>query len=308
MSIQRFKNAIQGKLVISILTLAVLLYSCAEEPRKNSKFDTKEDKTEKKEQEKNSNLLKISGKVFSIPSPIQTAFLLKETGAEYQPELLNLTDLSSNYNTTSSKALNLGIYGADLGYATIFNNTEDAIEYVAVTKRLSNEIGITNLFGEAMMSRFERNLDNKDSLLAMVSDAFKVADAYLKNSKQDDLSTLILAGGWIETLHFATQVASHTKNKALINRIGEQKITIKNLINLLSPHSESSEASQLIVKLTELKTIYEGISYSYTFVEPETNPETKTTVIKSESTVDISEEQLAQIDQKITDIRNSIIQ
>ncbi len=82
-------------------------------------------------------MLEVSGKVFSIPSPMQTALLLKESGASYDNTLLNSTSSAVKYETASSKALNLGIYGADLGYATIFDNTEDAIEYVATTKKMS---------------------------------------------------------------------------------------------------------------------------------------------------------------------------
>ena len=55
---------------------------------------------------------------------------------------------------------------------------------------------------------------------------------FLKKNKQDDLSVLILAGGWVETLHFATTLAKTNDNQALKNRIGEQKITIKNLVGL----------------------------------------------------------------------------
>lgn len=291
-----------------VLSISCILFlgSCAEDSKQSSKFEKKEVKEEKAE-EKNSNLLEIEGKIFSIPSPIQTAFLLKETGASYQSDLLNKTESASNYSTSASKALNLGIYGADLGYATIFDNTEDAIAYVAVTKRLSNEIGITNLFNESMMQRFENNLGNQDSLLAMVSDAFKVADSYLKNSDQEDLGTLILAGGWIETLHFATKVAELKDSPALKSRIGEQKITISNLINLLSLHANDGQGEKLIEQLTDLKSIYEGISFTYKYVEPITLEEKKTTIIKSESNVEISAEQMTQISQKVSEIRNSII-
>ena len=161
--------------------------------RKNRKEENKEDK--------DANLLKINGKVFSVPSPIQTAFLLKHSGAAYSSEMLSPTSNAYNLSTSARKALNLGVYGADMGYATIYDQTQDAISYMAITKRLSAELGMTNIFDETMIKRFEANLGNQDSLLALVSDAFKSADSYLKTNEQNDLSVLILAGGWIETLH-----------------------------------------------------------------------------------------------------------
>lgn len=299
-------------IIISSLKKAVLfasvplfLVACADEGKRAEKND--ETQKEKKEEKKNTNLIEISGKVFSIPSPIQTAFLLKNSGAAYSSELLNKVDLVSRYSTTDRKALSLGVYGADLGYATIYDQTQDAISYMAVTKRLSSELGITNLFNESMVARFEANLGNQDSLLSLVSDAFKSADGYLKSNKQNDLSVLILAGGWIETLHFATNLAGSSDNQAIKDRIGEQKITIKNLINLLLPFQEKAGITELVNKLNELRDIYQDIEFKYTYVSPDTDEENKTTTINSLSTVTMSNEQLSEISTKVDEIRNSII-
>jgi hypothetical protein len=293
-------------LKVSVSAMALLfVFACAEEGKRSEQDSQQE---EKETEKKNSNLFEISGKVFSIPSPIQTAFLLKNVGTTYSSELLNPTTAVTSYSTTDKKALNLGIYGADLGYATIYDQTQDAISYMAVTKRLTSDLGISGLFNETMMKRFENNLGNMDSLLVLVSDAFKSADSYLKNNKQHDLSVLILAGGWIETLHFATSLAKTTDNQALKNRIGEQKITIKNLIKLLLPFQENEEVASVINQLNELKDIYNNISFSYTYVEPETDAENKTTMINSESNVDMTKEQLDNITAKVAQIRNGIVQ
>ncbi len=286
-------------LPLIFISLALTMTSCTEQPKREKK--------EKKVEKKNSNLFEIEGKVFSIPSPIQTAFLLKNSGATFQSDLMHKTQQSSKYVTTSSKALNLGIYGADLGYATIYDQSQDAISYMVTTKSLSNELGITGLFNENVLKRFEENLGKQDSLLVLVSDAFKSADKYLKNNEQSDLSVLILAGGWIETLHFATQLANSTNNEAIKNRIGEQKITIKNLINLMLPYNENQQVATIVNQLNELKDIYGEIGFSYQFKEPETDAEAKITTIKSVSKVDMTDEQLSLITEQVESIRNSII-
>lgn len=292
-----------SKLILCGFCLS-LLFACAEESKRKS--DSKEEE-EKKEEKKNTNLFEIEGKVFSIPSPIQTAFLLKEVGATYSSQLLNPTSNVVNYSTKNKKALNLGVFGANLGYATIYDQTQDAISYMAVTKRISTELGIANLFDKEMINRFEANLGDQDSLLVLVSDAFKAADQFLKNNKQSDLSVLILAGGWVETLYFATQLTGTTENQAIRNRIGEQKITIKNLINLLLPYQKNEDISILINQLNELKDLYNGIGYSYSYNEPITDAENKVTTITSESKVEMSDEQLKDIIEKVTEIRNYII-
>lgn len=296
-----FMTLLQKSNPFLLFICLLFIVGCAEQSKE------KEKTKERKEEKKNTNLFEIEGKIFSIPSPIQTAFLLKNSGAAYSSDLLNPTSNVSSYATKAKRAINLGVYGANLGYATIYDQTQDAISYMAVTKRLSAELGIDNLFDKKMVERFESNLGEQDSLLALVSDAFKSADSFLKKNKQNQLSVLILAGGWVETLYFATQLPGTTNNQSIRNRIGEQKITIKNLINLLLPYQSKDEVKTLINQLNELKDLYNGVDFSYTFKEPVVNEEEMTTTITSESNVEITDEQLQNIIDKVNEIRTSII-
>lgn len=294
----------QIKLFFCFLSLGGLLLACADGGEKSDQKDRKENK---KEDKKASNLFEVEGKVFSIPSPIQTAFLLKNAGSDYQSDLMNSTEKLSNYNTTQSKALILGVYGADLGYSTIYDQSQEALSYMAVSKKLTEQLGISGIYNDDLLKRFEDNIGKEDSLMALISDAFKTANRFLKNNEQEDLSALILAGGWIETLHFATQLGQKNDNIAIKNRIGEQKITINNLINLLMPHQNSPEIGKLINNLNELKDIYSAITFSYEFKEPETIPEENLTIIKSVSSVEMTNQQLDDISDKVASMRNSII-
>jgi hypothetical protein len=289
----------------AVAAVSLFLVACVEETKRDSKTDKK--KVEKKVVEKDANLLKIGGKVFSVPSPIQTAFLLKNSGAAYSSEMLSSTANASNLSTSAKKALNLGVYGADMGYATIYDQTQDAISYMAITKKISAELGMTNIFDASMITRFEANLGNQDSLLALVSDAFKSADSYLKTNEQNDLSVLILAGGWIETLHFATSIVKSQDDQNIKNRIGEQKITIKNLINLMLPYQDKLPVGAIINSLNELRDIYANIEFNYSYKVSSTNEKTKTTTINSTSKVSMTAEQLADISAKVEDIRKSIL-
>lgn len=295
---QRIKKTIIGALSM------LLIFGCTEEPKRGS--DNKNGANSEIEK-KNSNLFEIDGKVFSIPSPIQTAFLLKDAGATYSSDLMNPTTSVTTYATKNKKALNLGVYGANLGYATIYDQTQDAISYMAVSKRLSSELSIDNLFNEEMIKRFEANLGNQDSLLVLVSDAFKASDKYLKDNKQNDISVLILAGGWVETLYLATQLVGTTDNTSIRNRIGEQKITVKNLIKLLLPFQKDEEIVSLINHLNELKDLYNGIEFTYTYNEPIVDEENKTTTITSASNVKMNDQQLKDISAKINETRSFII-
>ena len=69
----------------------------------------------------------LGGHFFSIPSPFETANLLKESGAGFDANIINSPDNASNYTSDFYKALNLGVYGADLGYITIYNNNSNEL-------------------------------------------------------------------------------------------------------------------------------------------------------------------------------------
>jgi len=158
-----------------------------------------------------------------------------------------------------------------------------------------------------LVERFEKNIGNKDSLLAFVSDAYKASDRYLKNNQQNDVGGLILAGGWIESLYFATNAADMTKNKEVIRRVGEQKTTLNNLIKLLTPYYSKPDFTALVDKLMELNEIYDQVQITYTYVKPTTDAEKKMTTINSTTEVNITDELLKSISDKVVEIRSDII-
>lgn len=249
----------------------------------------------------------INGEIFSIPSPIQTAFLIKEVGSNYSKEILNPTSNTPNYTTSFRKALNLGVYGADLGYVTIYDQTQDAIGYLNSVKKMADELGVSGAFDVKTIERFQKNIGNKDSLLVLVSVAYRASDAYLKNNERNDVSSLVLTGGWIESLYFAVNTAKTSKNQDLIRRIGEQKSSLTSVIKLLTPYYSQSEYAELIDELMALSTIYENVQFSYTYEKPTTDVKNKITTINSKTQVNVTPEQLESISQKIQAIRNLIV-
>mgnify|MGYP005841956003 CR=1 FL=1 len=252
-------------------------------------------------------LLTVNGEIFSIPSPIQTAILIKQVGANYDKSILNEPKNYSNYSTKFKKALNLGVYGADLGYVTMYEQTQDAIGYLASVRKLADELGVSSAFDLSLVDRFEKNMGNRDTILALVSDAYRASDSYLKNNERDDLGALVLAGGWVESIYFATNVAKVSKNEEVIKRIGEQKKTVENLIKMLSPYYNNAEFTAFIDSLIDLAGDFENIKFIYIYDKPTTDVENKVTTINSRTEVSITEDQLKTISDKIGKIRKSIV-
>jgi hypothetical protein len=250
----------------------------------------------------------INGKIFSVPSPVQTAFLIKESNASYNDEILNPPENQATYASKFEKALNLGIYGADLGYVTIYDNTNEALSYLTAVQKLSSDLQVEGAFSGELIDRFSNNLGNKDTMLVLVTDAYKAGDQYLKENDRSEVAGLILAGGWIESLYFATLVAKEDKSPKVIKRIGEQKTSLVSLIDLLREFGGSDEEyEELIEELEDLKGMFDNIKQTYTFNPAESDDGKKLTSMKHTSDVEISDEDLSTISEKIESIRNEIV-
>ncbi len=250
--------------------------------------------------------LNIGGQLFSIPSPMQTAMLIQKSGINYDKSILNLGNKNGQYSSDFSMALNLGVYGADLGYVSMYNQTQDALGYFGAVKQLGDKIGISSAFDQAMIKRMNDNISNKDSMLMLVGVAYRASDSYLKTNKRTEISSLILTGGWIESMHFSITAYTQKPNKEFKARIAEQKQALSSIVALLSSHQLES-AKGLIAQLEDLAKVYEGITSTYMFVEPTTDEAKKITYINSTTEISISDEQIKQISEKIKAIRQNII-
>jgi len=249
----------------------------------------------------------VGGKIFIIPSPIQTAILIQKSGAKYDKTMLNATAKVNSYSTKFQKCLNLGIYGADLGYTTLYDQTQDALMYFKATNTLATDLGIANAFDKNLLERFQKNIGKKDSILNLVSSAYRASNDFLKNNERNEEAALIIAGGWIETLQFTINIMKTTGSEEVKRRIAEQKITLNNLISLISVYQGNEEYAELLKKLNDLKSEYDKVEYKYVYQQPVTDEATRSTTITSKSEVTITPEIIQSIGDKVASIRGLIV-
>jgi len=121
---------------------------------------------------------------YNFPQPIEQVQLLQKAGATYDKSILNPLENVSKYSVIKSQALNLGVYGADLSYAAVFNQPQDVVLYLAASKKLAEALNIKDDFYTEIMKRMERSSGNKDSLLHIVSDVYQESNESLKENDQ----------------------------------------------------------------------------------------------------------------------------
>jgi len=244
-----------------------------------------------------------------IPSPLEISVLLKESGTKYNSGLLNSPDNLSKYNSNYKKALNLGVYGTDLGYTNIYQQNQDGIKYLASIKSLANELNIGQFFDIETIGRLAGNSKNLDSLLLITTQNFNEINRYLQTQGRANLSVLLLTGGWLEAMQITCQVAmKDPKNKELREKIGEQKIILEQIVLLYSFYKEDENMASLLKDLEELKTAFDKINITYTYKESTMEVVNGVAVIKDNSTttIDITEKDVQNITQITNSIRNKI--
>lgn len=250
---------------------------------------------------------KVSKIFYNVPSPIEMANLIQKSGSEYIEDILNPPENQYKYLTTADAALNLGIYGADLSYTRMFNQIQNSISYLSSIKTLTDELGIPNDKGSVALERLEDNMENRDSILTIITDTYSDADSYLKENDRGSTATLIILGGWIEGLYIATSIAENTKNTQIVQRVAEQKYSLDNLIELLKLYEDDSTIKYYMPKILLLKSVFDDIEITYTKGSVTTDKETKLTIIDNKATVKVELEQISEIHKIISEIRNEMI-
>lgn len=253
----------------------------------------------------------ISDIIQQIPSPLEISVLLKESGQKYERKMLNEPENTSKYNSNFKKALNLGIYGTDLGYTNIYEQNQDAVFYLNSIKEMADGLAIGQFFDFGVIKNLATNSKNLDTLLLITTQNFNSINSYLQEQKRANLSILLLTGGWLEALHITCQTyAKNSTNAELREKIGEQKIIMDNIMLLLSFYSESDPSIKgLVTDLTPLHEVFSQIEISYTYKESTFEVVDGVLMIKdnSTSTINVTDENVKSISKITNEVRKKII-
>lgn len=292
-----------------IIACAAILLSCGGSNKPDDQaFQSSLDSTDTESNSINDEL--INGVLQQIPSPLEISVLLKESGRKYDNSLLNSPDNVGKYNNNYKMALNLGIYGADLGYTNIYQKNQDGLKYLATIESLADGLNIAQFFDIQTIGRLAANSKNLDSLLLLTTQNFNAINDYLQSQNRSNLSVLLLTGGWIEAMQITCQMAAkEPSNKMLQETIGEQKIILEQIVKLLTYYPDDENMAALLVDMQALQKAYENVNINYTYKEPTVEVVGGVAVVKDNSTttVDITPADINAIQTQMNSIRNKII-
>ena len=246
---------------------------------------------------------------YSVPTPNELFAVIKETGVLYDGTILNSAENSEKYSSKKNQALNFGVYFADLAFASSFEENASILSYFATIKVLSDELGISNALDAAIYEKAQTNLESNDadSLLFLSNDTYFQAYSYLEENERGSTLALIVIGGWIESLYIMTNLGEYEEGSNLVARIGEQKLTIGNLMVFMMKYQDDSNVAEVMEELADIEELF------WSFEEEEggdvsTSQEGDVYVLSGGSTILVSAEQYDKLKELVAGLRNEIIE
>lgn len=172
---------------------------------------------------------------YNLLYPIDLGVVIDKRGSYFNSKLLNPLNNISNYQDSRQIALALGVYGANLSYLWVFDQSQQALSYFTAIKQLAYDLGIPDNYVKISAVRAEKYSDNIDSLVSIARESYHGCDDYLRSSDNGDLAVLILLGGWVETLHISLNLYQQPNDRMAL-KILSQKYSLASLITLLNQH------------------------------------------------------------------------
>ena len=245
---------------------------------------------------------------YSVPTPNELFDIVKLQGGELNIDLINSLDNQEKYIDTKSKALNFGVYSADIGYMSCFDHGIEFLKYTKAIEKLGNDLGISDVFDKDLMDRIENNEGDSDTLFLISNQTYYDSYQYLEENEKGTELSLIICGGYIESLFIVTHlVDKYSDDNPIIDRIGDQKLVLENIIDFCMTYMDDQSVNEVMSDLMELGKVFED---NMTFVESDAKVENEgdVTVLSGGGHFKMNEKAFNAIKEKITELRNKITQ
>jgi hypothetical protein len=269
---------------------AIILMAC---PKSDNEQKPTQDTTQKQTNTKTE--FKTDYELLNaMPNPIEMTDLIKSSGIEYDNSLLNKPENIEKYNAEHQIALNLGVYSVDLGYANLHNKTQDAIRFLDATRKMAEGLKVAQFFDFEKIKKITQESKDMNELILTTGLGLTAMRQKLEEEKRGEVLTLMVIGGWVESLYLATQVAEKANKPALNEKIADQKLVVEAILKELEPNkSVSKHIESLYSDLQKIGESYKNIS-----VEPQEGKPAK---------VNMSKDDFQKLSQALKEVRGRIV-
>ncbi len=207
----------------------------------------------------------IESHIYPLPTSAEVIRMLTDLEVGYIIGITNPVENTKKYFISTTRAINLGVFGADLSYVTLYNQQQQVINYLEAIRSLANELNMSKIYNEDLYNKIKQNFDNKDELVKVLTGSFNDTYAYLNDNDQQPLALLVVGGAWVEGMYLTTHVSEAAYQVAGISKVLlEQKNSFDLFLNITKPYLTDPSVGDFVKKLDAVKQVYAGIGTSLT--------------------------------------------
>ncbi len=249
---------------IAVVILPVLITGIILSPSCKNRAADKEQKKVELEQVKTVES-EIEKNVYPLPTSAEVIKMLTELQVGYIVGISNPVENSKKYFTGTNRAINMGVYGADLSYATLYNMQQEVINYLDAIRVLANELNMSEIYDEQLYDNIKANFDNREELVKILTNAYNNTYAQLSENDQQTLALLVVGGAWVEGMYLTTHVSEAAYQVSGIAKVLlEQKSSFELFLEITKPYDQDPSISDFLKLLDPIKQVYSTIGTSLT--------------------------------------------
>lgn len=246
-----------------ILLLGVSIIGCGDSESENQQSESHQNTIDNQGEEKKSFVYTK----YELPLSIDVYKFLKTKNVPFGKELIHSLDVKDKYFTEVERALVLGVYSSDLAFATIYEKSQEAVDYFAVAIDLAYKLNIDEGYEKESLDKAYDNIDNNDTLSYIASQAYLKTCKVLEGNKSENILPYIVLASWVESVYILCKSAENSNPEdGLFNEICNHKIHLNSLLKYLNDiKSEENltsvdEMKNIILELEALKNDFNKIN------------------------------------------------
>ncbi len=206
---------------------------------------------------------------YKLPLSVEVYKFLKTKNVQFNKQYLLGINSQDKYFTEEKRALALGTYSSDLVFATIFDQSQEAVEYFDVSIELAHKLDIEDGYSTNLLDKAYKNIENSDSLNYIAGEAYWKTCTNLEKNDRTNILPLIVMSSWLESMHTLSKASIGSSSETgLFIELDNQKENLVNLIayfkDVISTQKKSeltevlekwaNKLDQILAKYNEIKT------------------------------------------------------
>tara|TARA_B100000401_G_C52771600_1_gene703515 strand:- start:401 stop:1297 length:897 start_codon:yes stop_codon:yes gene_type:complete len=289
------------KIVFSVFVMVLLVVGC----------QPTEEKTEPVADDSSQEIIPETevSVTFQVPTPNELFTLFDQVNVNFNSDLLSSTEnIEQKYTSNKNKALCFGVFSADLAFAANFGEASESLKYFSAIRNLGDQLNVNNAFDQVVFDRIEKNIDqnNNDSLFSLSSETYYNAYSYLKENDRGSALSLIIVGGWVESLYILTNLVDENNTNDLLARVADQRLTLENIFGFMAEYQDDEDVSEVMEALIPVEDVLMNLDTQESEISTQVN-ENGTYNLDGGTEFVLSKEQFDSLKDAVANLRSSIV-